>query len=1183
MAPNFKSNRRSVLKSLDVFNIEFKGLNLVEASAGTGKTYNITSLYIRALIDQELTPSEILVLTFTEDATAELKQRIRSRISECLDAFKSGNPNNDPFLQELLRRDPKQSLKQLQSALFTFDESVISTIHGFCQKLLKEFSTELNVQSDFEILTDPSDLIQENVDEFWRKFIRDHSESSVGRRLIDHFISDKINPDNLAGLLKQVINKPYASLKPALLTETERELIFNDIKEAYLRIQEGWQEDKAELEEIIFSGKMHGGWYRPGSFKIYFQNFEDWISQSETPLSGFEKLESFGLTKMDRGTTKGYNPEFPEICELIDVFLSRSAEMDKIVSHFEIECIQEVQKKISAQKEKDNVLTFDDILQKVDENLSKDLQNKLSALYPVALVDEFQDTDPIQYSIFKSIFKGSSSSLFMIGDPKQAIYSFRGADLFTYFQATEDVPDERKYSLDHNYRSNKEMISSVNEIFANKETPFVGQNPKFRAAKYPENKKTPQLKLNGNPCVPFSIVDCEFDGKKEECSDVICEYVSEQISELLSKDFRIDDRLVQPKDIAVLVRKGVEAQAIQSALIAKNIKSSVKARESVFNSKESKDLLIILKAVADNSNPGLVRAALVTSLIGFNAKDIIDLEKNDKRWIEIIRVFLQAEDSFTEKGLISGFKVLDSFFKIRENLAKKEQPERRLTNLEHILELLSKEEQKTNASIYTLIRYLSKKSKKNSNVTDDELIRLESDSDLVTISTLHSSKGLEYPIVLIPFLWDDFESSGSKGLKLTEYHDKENRLCIDLSKNPDEEIVLQSRRESLADAIRLNYVAFTRAKYACIVPFANYKGIYNSSLLGTLCEPEIIFDKSFKPKDKKQLLEESFSVLNESENIEFLTSKDKLIASIDVEEIKRELNNDFSHGLAVQENKRGDLFDFKRVLSFSSISSNHETDNHKDYDEFEMTVEETISDELEESSRSKLTFPKGADTGNLLHFIFEDISFGNHSSVDNVVSEKLTQLRFDFDWKEVLSEWVFEILEHTLFDNMRLEDLDEFSLLKEMEFYFPVTNLSADRIISEIRKDVDPVQSKKESISGFMKGFIDLIFRYKGKFYILDYKSNFLGYELEDYSSEKLQEAIFSSNYDLQYHIYTVALYKFLKQRLPEFEYNQHFGGVLYLFLRGIDSEQPGSGVFFDKPKEEIIKRIATLMEDAID
>jgi exodeoxyribonuclease V beta subunit len=262
---------------------------------------------------------------------------------------------------------------------------------------------------------------------------------------------------------------------------------------------------------------------------------------------------------------------------------------------------------------------------------------------------------------------------------------------------------------------------------------------------------------------------------------------------------------------------------------------------------------------------------------------------------------------------------------------------------------------------------------------------------------------------------------------------------------------------------------------------------------------------------------------------------------------------------------------------------NHETDNHKDYDEFEMTVEETISDELEESSRSKLTFPKGADTGNLLHFIFEDISFGNHSSVDNVVSEKLTQLRFDFDWKEVLSEWVFEILEHTLFDNMRLEDLDESSLLKEMEFYFPVTNLSADRIISEIRKDVDPVQSKKESISGFMKGFIDLIFRYKGKFYILDYKSNFLGYELEDYSSEKLQEAIFSSNYDLQYHIYTVALYKFLKQRLPEFEYNQHFGGVLYLFLRGIDSEQSGSGVFFDKPKEEIIKRIATLMEDAID
>ncbi|MBO6621025.1 MAG: exodeoxyribonuclease V subunit beta [Balneola sp.] len=1171
------------MKSLDVFNIQFNGLNLVEASAGTGKTYNITSLYIRALIDLGLSPSDILVLTFTEDATAELKQRIRSRISECIDAFKSGNAQNDPFLQELLKRDPKQSLKQLKSALFTFDESVISTIHGFCQKLLKEFSTELNVQSDFEILTDPSDLIQENIDEFWRKFIRDNSESGVGRKLIDHFVSDKINPDNLAGLLKQVINKPYAILKPALLTETERDVIFNDIKEAYLRIQKMWQTDKAELEEIIFSGSMHGGWYRPGSFKIYFQNFEDWISQSETPLSGFEKLESFGLTKMDKGTNKGYNPEFPEICELIDVFLSKSAEMDKIVSYFKIECIQEVQKKISAQKEKDNVLTFDDILQKVDENLNKDLQNKLSALYPVALVDEFQDTDPIQYSIFKSVFKGSSSSLFMIGDPKQAIYSFRGADLFTYFQATEDVPDERKYSLDHNYRSNREMISSVNEIFESKATPFVGENPKFRTAKYPENKKTPQLKLNGNPCVPFSIVDCEFDGKKEECSDVICEYVSEQISELLNKDFRIDDRLVQPKDIAVLVRKGAEAQAIQSALIAKNIKSSVKARESVFNSRESKDLSILLKAVYDSSNPGLVRAALVTSLAGFNAKDIIDLESNEERWIEIVRIFLQAEENFTEKGLISGFKVLDSFFNIRENLAKKEQPERRLTNLEHILELLSKEEQKTNASIYAMIRYLNKKTKKNSNVTDDELIRLESDSDLVTISTLHSSKGLEYPIVLVPFLWDDFESSGSKGLKFTEYHDNENRLCIDLFKNPDEEIVLQSRRESLADAIRLNYVAFTRAKYACIVPFANYKGIYNSPLLGTICEPGIIFDKSLKSKDKKQLLEKSLSVLNESENVEYLTSRDKLNASIEGEEIKRELNNDFSHGLTVHENKRGDLFDFKRVFSFSSISSNHETDNHKDYDEFEMAVEETISDEIEESVKSKLSFPKGAATGNLLHFIFEDISFSDPSNVDNVVSEKLKQLGFDSDWKEVLIQWILEVLEHPLFDNMRLSDLEESSLLKEMEFYFPATNLSADRIISVIRNDINLAQIKKESISGFMKGFIDLIFRYEGKFYILDYKSNFLGSEPEDYKAEKLQEAIFSSTYDLQYHIYTVALYKFLKQRIPEFEYNEHFGGVIYLFLRGIDSEQSGSGVFFDKPKEGMIKTIAKLMEDALD
>lgn len=1163
---------------LNVFDVDFNGFNLVEASAGTGKTYNITSFYIRALTELNVSPSEILVLTFTEDATAELKQRIRLRIQECISALEGEKFENDTFLKDFISTASPYDLKRLQKALFSFDEAVISTIHGFCQKLLREFSLDLNVQADFEILNDTSEIIQENVDSMWRSFIKNKSNSDDGKSLISYLISEGINPENLSALIKKVLGKPYADLKPNETSEDEIKRITQNIKQAYNQIQNRWEDDQAQLREIIFSGNMHGGWYKKSTFESLFIEFERWVSTQFVQLKGFDRLVSFGAEKIQRGTNKGYDPELPLICELIDEYLAITEQMDQVRSDFLIKTIRDVEKKIDAQKEKENVLSFDDLLQKVDQNLTPKLQQKIAQKYPIALVDEFQDTDPVQYSIFKNIFKDSKSALFMIGDPKQAIYSFRGADLFTYFRATEDVSEAKKYSLDYNYRSNREMISAVNEIFDKNDHPFVYEKPEFRPAKYPNEKTTPHLTYSGKSCIPFSFVDCEFEGRKEPTQEVICEYVSDQIDELLRKDYKIGNRRVEPKDIAVLVRRGKEAEAVQAALNKKDIKSSLKTRESVFKSIEGEDLLIILKAISDTANISLIRAALVTSLIGFKAQDLIDLKNNERKWEEILHVFLKADELYESKGLIAAFKALDTFFKIKETLAQNENPERRLTNLDHLLELLNKREQRIKNSLYSLIRFLKKKLKNDSTPSDDELIRLESDSELVTISTLHSSKGLQYSIVFVPFLWDNFESSSMQGLNFTEYHDDENQLCIDLSKNPDLEILEKSKSENLADSLRLNYVAFTRAKYACIVPFAQYSSVIKSSLFATVCGPESLLDEAMKSNDKRKLFEERLLKLGATDNIEYITSSDKINESLDDALVIKDDDERLPDNLRTRVNNRNDLFSFKRMLSFSSISPNHATDNPKDYDEFEITTNVEILEEPKDLELSKLSFPKGTDTGNLLHYIFEDITFNDADTLEQVISDKTESLGFESKWNQILTDWISEVLIHPLKDEIKLSNLKESSILKEMEFHFPVNGISAEQFLSLIRDKKAESSNASELLSGYMKGFIDLIFEHNGKYYILDYKSNFLGNELNDYDYDKLQEAMISSNYDLQYHIYSLALVKYLKRRIPSFNYENHFGGVFYLFLRGVETVKLGSGVFFDKPEEELIQKIDALI-----
>lgn len=1164
------------MQKLEVFNVPFEGFSLVEASAGTGKTYNITSLYIRAIVEQRLSPSNILVLTYTEAATAELKSRIRGRIKECIDHLSESKEEVDDFISELRRRSDGTYISKLKNALFSFDEASIFTIHGFCQKLLREENLAFGVQSDFEIIQDTSELTQDAVDAYWRKIVAEYSDTKLGQGLLEFLMNQKINPDELKSVIKQVIAKPYAKLLPGQNIDLKVEAKIKRIQQLNEQLKYQWNDDKDQLKEIIFSEKLNKRSYKPETFKVHWKSLELWISSDKIHFSGFDKIENFAEEKILISVTKGNQVEVPEFSKILDEFLTEIGDLNEIKAHFILEGISEIKDKIEAQKEKKNGLGFDDLLQKVEANLDQKLADKISTQYPIALVDEFQDTDPIQYSIFKKIYKDQDAALFMIGDPKQAIYSFRGADLFTYFEATTDVSEEQRYSLNNNYRSSEALIDAVNKVFNRNKQPFVFEEPLFRNADFPSGKDKKKLTLSGKNQAPLAFVDCNIEELNAgPARETISDYVAAQIQKLLVGEYRIDDKPVKPNDIAVLVRKKKEATLIQETLHSYGIKSIARSNESIFKTRECEDLKILLKAVIDHSNSNLVRTAMIGSFIGYTSNDILEIMDDESRWAETINAFRLADEKWSKYGVSDAINELDRFFNIQEQLSKLENAERRITNLSHLQELINDYESKHRASPHSVIRYLNQKMQSTASPTDEELIRLESDGDLVSITTLHSSKGLEYPVVFIPFLWDNFDSSINKGYSILEFHNDENELQIDIAPQKSDDSHQIAYKEVLADTLRLSYVALTRAEVACFIPFGKYKEVSKSSLLAMISGPQFFLNNSIKKDEKVDQFYTDLSALNDPNLIRVVDSEEILKESTTVSKSSEQMGLFSAKNYRAKELNRSDVEQFSRIVSFSSLTSSKKDEAPiKDYDQLEFK-DEMDSSEIEElQSLSIFNFPKGSSTGNLLHNIFEHIDFQDSTNHQQIIDTQFDASGLALKWKSILVKWINNGLSHSINNEIKLGEIESSDVLKELEFHFPVKDINTEIITSTIR-ETNIEEVSELSISGFMKGFIDLIFRHQGKYYILDYKSNHLGDVIDDYDSDLLRKKITSSNFDVQYHIYTVALKLYLEQRIKGFNFEKDFGGVFYFFLRGIDDEA-GSGVFFDKPSKKVIDELQT-------
>ncbi len=1181
------------VEQLDVLTFPLYGARLIEASAGTGKTFTIASLFIRLLLGHgkknahqtPLTVDKILVVTFTEAATAELRSRICARILEVRLAFLK-NSSNDPFIKQLLVQveDKNTAVSLLRCAELHMDEAAIFTIHGFCLRMLKQNAFESDSLFSQTLLQDETKLKQQACNDFWRTFFY-----GLSAPLTEQIFEYWKTPQALKQALDSWISRGDVTFLPSI-TDLDFKKKYQQSVKKIQSLKENWIKDQADYADIINHSAVSKRSYTKKNLANWLTQISQWATESSDLLSLPDKLEKFSQKILDEKTTKGALPRHGVFIEIEQLLAQDLAIKNTIL----VKASKWVKNYLAKNKEQRMLLGFDDLLMRLDGALQKSCDDQLGqqikANYPIALIDEFQDTDPVQYSIFQKIYLGDSSpnrvsGIFMIGDPKQAIYSFRGADIFTYMTARRNVTAH--YSLGFNYRSSKQMINAVNAFFANSNSPFIyNDDIPFIKVQAPDIAKkalvTKNLEDPETTALQFILAPGgeNTQGFKDSMA-LACAYEIKKLLLLANdgKAYLQDKGNKQPlcaNNIAVLVRTGKEAQLVRKALFAENINSVyLSLKESVYETPIAEDLLYLLKACFTPENESYLRSAIACKLYGLNVIEIDELLSDTTLWELKLAEFAAYKVTWNKQGILAMLHKIFYEQGISRTLLKSKQGERALTDLLHLSELLQKNSVEYDGE-FALLRWFADKVQINADDADDageHKQRLESESDLVQVSTLHKSKGLEYDIVFMPF------TGIYQKPRDCLYHElRNNQLVYDL--DCDKAHMSLVEKEQLAEDLRLLYVGITRSVYRCYIGIGAYKtgrakvsGLIKSALGHIILNG----DTNLQAGDS--------GTLNNT-----LDALCKRCADISIRAIPT-LDETFYAPLK-DDNKlvpplifTGDIEQNWWISSYSSLSKFH-LSAPKVLIEKEPTTDESVIDI--NPQKNPFNFPRGAKHGLFLHNLFEIIDFdsANSENLQAMLHEKLNAALYDDaqSWSPIMALWIEQILDHTLLpnNNLALRRLCKKQKIVEMQFFIDMKPLHA-RSVNQLIAKYDPLSKNAgififSCVQGFLTGFIDLIFEFAGKYYVLDYKSNYLGDSLEDYNQENMEAAMIEHRYDFQYQLYTLALHRLLKSRLSDYDYDTHIGGIFYTFLRGMQGDD-NYGVYFQKPDFALIDGLDALFK----
>jgi exodeoxyribonuclease V beta subunit len=1180
---------------LNALQIPLQGLNLVEASAGTGKTHTLTTLYLRLLLEREMEPNAILVMTYTKAATAELKQRIRGRLTALRRGLQT-DTFDDQILAELAaaQQEPERAVRLLDLALAGFDQAAIFTIHGFCQRTLSDHAFETGQAFRMELVPDQSATLQEVVDDFWRREI-----DCLPALFLQAFRRQIPGPDQLLVQLHVTLGKPYLQVRSATWPEglaalEEEALALRD------QVRELWLKDYHEIESLLSDTQiLKGNLYRPDWVKRWCRELDGWLLDSPY-ATAFDKADRFTPARIEGAVKKGRTPPshpffnlFEDYLKLVDRCASAFRKGQVSLLH---RCYDDLIAELPRRQAQAGEWSYDDLLLELHKALAGAAGGRLAALlrrrYPAALVDEFQDTDPVQYEILNTLYGGSDQPLFLVGDPKQAIYSFRGADLFAYLRARRELVTEH-HRLDTNWRSSASLVMAVNTLFKHAGRPFWYPQIDFQPVAA-ATQEPPLLWVAGDTVPALCLWRLPFDRKSsvETVRQAVADATADEIAHLLrlakQGQARLGERNLMGGDFAVLVRTHEQAERIAKTLRARGVNCVRSSQQSVFWSQEAESLERLLIALLEPQRGGPLRAALATPLLGWNASSLHELNRDDRRLGQVVSRFFDYHRLWRDEGFIVMFRRLLIREAVENRLLDYLDGERRVTNLHHLAELLYQRESETVAGMEALVKWLGRQ-RQAGQPDENRLLRLESDSHLVRIDTLHGSKGLEYGIVFCPYLWD--EGGGRSATSPYLFHDPQAdyTAVLELGSERFDQDRERQREEALAESLRLLYVALTRAQHRCYLPWGGVKNSEGSALAWLLHS-----GKGTSLKTLSDWEERAAQLDDEAIDADLSTVVAGSGGSLTVEPMPLlrsllQLELGMPPQLGSARRFSGTIPPPQRVASFSSLVAGHAEDL-PDYDA-QLGLEVELEPELERFDIHG--FPRGSSAGRCLHAILERIDFCNLEKplASDVIGEQLRLHGIEERWSSVVEETLHRLVATPLNgEGLLLAGVARSRRIDEMGFHFPVRQLDPRQIQrlgeshhfsphTRLIRGLGGVTA--ERLNGFIKGFIDLIFEWRGRYYLIDYKSNWLGLGGEAYHLEALHKAMLEHGYPLQYALYTLALHRYLRHRLADYDYERHFGGVYYLFLRGM-SPQSGCdyGVVAERPDMAFVTALDRLIDE---
>ena len=1328
------------------------GITLLEASAGTGKTYQITNLVVRLVAEHKVPMREILVVTFTKAATAELVDRIRLRLAEAAAVLRGeGEPSErDGMLTSLLARSVENEcrrewLQRIVEAQESFDQALISTIHGFCQRMLQQNAFESGAEFGLELMTSDRELISNLVDDYLSAQV--NTASLERYRFLVNVCG--FSRESLMQTAGAALRDPDMALVPMDLVPSAPA----DFSDCVVEALSDWDSGSEALgrrfdlgkptqpnlkknpESVLFES-ARGRTYVSSGLKKLDEPVRAWLvacAGPKMPPVPAKVAKYFNRANFDVTLASGVvfeHPLFDEICALVQIGVEvhdgQSSNEKTAPWHGFVAWIRGA---YEARKAVDRVVAFQDLLRKLATGLQDDrLKNAIRPRFRAALIDEFQDTDRLQWEIFRTLFQTPQHFLFLIGDPKQAIYGFRGANIHVYVQVKQAA--DRWLTMDTNFRSDARYVEAMNAVlgrwpaslFDDPNIPY--EQVDADALRTPVDRLIPPDSLGDSPwahtqAAPLQIRFAHGLGegeneaiKKGDLGASLPVRVAADIVDFLEAGWRLQEhaedvpRPITPGDIAVLVRSGWQARAVMSSLLEAGVPAVMPAAESVYVSDEALDLQRWLQAIARPTNARTARASAISRLFGWDAAGLraVDDPDNDSvAWDQWLDWLTRWQLSVLRNGVLSTFRSAMERYDVRGRLLHYPDGERRLTDLLHVLELTHRAEQAQRMGLEGLIRWLA--DQRQGTIDDDGSAeqRLERDDAAVRILTMHKSKGLQYPVVWAPFLYDGVlvRAADKERLVFPTANDPATRM-LDLQQKPFPRQKLAHIQLSASDAhaerIRLLYVALTRARHRCVVYDGKFtdgrikNGGLEQSSLGLLLHSLSLDAAHEQAEHRFGGVAQRISEMSPNDLYSDLQGWSEACTrddgSVLVGVSKAALDGELTAWQpvdAAQSEGRLNARVFGRVdpdgapigldlswkqLSYSSITRIRQTKTvalrsqvlrqeaalaGRDVDQQTdraQDVARTIQDRLrlalplayDETDVPLANFPGGADAGTFLHELFEVMDFQKFPrspSGDATLGRAELERTLDrlgpkhsmnrSDWRQILHEGLPQVLQTPLggpLGDLRLADVPRSRRLDELAFDLPVAGGAAHR-----RPQADGHVPWPERVSGaafgqafglaagsgpsatylnglknawqdqdfagFLTGSIDLVFATDPqagaqRFYVVDYKSNKLDHLREgEHPSAHFCQAWM--RYEMEHHdyfvqatLYSVAVHRYLEHRIPDYDYDTHHGGALYLFFRGMVGEETlvdgGSpmGVYPYRPPRALIEHLDDLLEGRV-